>query len=108
MVRMHAMKKPLTRSAVEAAGIVLGIENIDTVTLEEMIAAYRKALRAAHPDAAEGVTPIDAANQIHAARAARGLLSEWIANRPDPGCPLCGGSGFTRGSAFNPRPCPRC
>lgn len=112
------LEKKLTRSAVEAAAEVLGLKptDIDTVTLDEVKAAYRDAIRSVHPDtagvmrtlreAAELTTNIS--NRILAAKKAKDLLQEWIEMRPDPACSVCGGSGYIRGSGFSSRECPRC
>lgn len=102
------IERQISRGAVEAAAIALSIEeSIDTVTSETVMIAYRKTLRGAHPDST--VTEVvDAANQLHVARTAKGLLLEWIELRPDPDCSVCRGSGFIRGVGFTSRKCPRC
>lgn len=102
----------LTRSDVESAAQHLGIKtDIDAVTLAEVRLAFSKGIHAAHPDTS-GTSAFEAVDKIATLRAARDMLAAWVNERPNPDCPLCKGSGFTRpllqSKGFSSRPCPRC
>lgn len=100
------MEATLTRLAAQAAADILELQSsIDTVTQTEVRLAYRNLLRAAHPDT--GMTS-NAADAISTLQASRDTLLRWVAERPDPRCTFCGGSGFIKGVMFSHVACPRC
>lgn len=98
--------KDITRSEVEDAAKRLGLSvDIDTVTDEEVTAAYRAEMRRSHPDVTD-LPYDDVAMLIRSAQAARSLLLVWIHDRPKP-CDLCNGTKRV-GAGFAGAPCPKC
>lgn len=99
-------KKQLTVIAAEKAAKVLGIE-LKGLNAFDVATAYRKALRAVHPDV-NSVPGQNASERIAQLQGARSVLLEWIDMQPDDDCATCRGTGSVRAGRFGSKPCPKC
>jgi hypothetical protein len=96
--------KPVDRSDADKAAEALGLRVADLTRLG-VYAAFRQAIRAAHPDV--GATKEEAAELIATAREARHTLLQWLDSAPDEDCSACGGKGYTL-NGVRAVPCGRC
>lgn len=105
-------RKEITRKDAERAAFVLGIPEIDGLTVTAVRAAFRDRARQVHPDAGgaallQGTSP---GETLAGLQVARDVLAEWVQMVPDAECPTCRGRGVVpTGNRFSPHTkCPTC
>lgn len=97
-------QKPVAMSLAEANGLLNGPHSSE----EAIRAAYKRIVRASHPDTAD-LTQLNAHNQtatIGKLQAARDVLLSYLNQGAETPCKLCGGSGRV-GTGFG-APCAAC
>lgn len=99
------MRKP-TETQARRAAERLGL-NLDAATPEAVTAAFRAAVRKAHPDA--GGDAETAPDTVLLLTVAKSTLIEWLKQSQDNHCTRCKGAGRIRANAFGGVvPCPSC